>query len=256
MAPVKFEEDIKSKLEERTIEPSEKAWAKLSGRLDEDEGSGKNRFWLLSVAAGFLLILFTVIQVMRSPEEINTEDSYAVEETKDIVVSDESVTDNTPQVAMDNELIQTVAETEEVHKSESQSTVVTRKTSTYMAQNKEESSDQRVTIDELPRATENTEITEAVVSNDLDESLIREVLQDSRASGQDQLDRETDSLLKAAQKELLMDKAMMEHTTIVQANELLMEVEEEVEPSLKSRVYEVIKDGYKKVKTVVAQRNN
>jgi thymidylate kinase len=86
--------------------------------------------------------------------------------------------------------------------------------------------------------------------------LINEVLEDSKKNESNRLETEADSLLKAAQKALFMDKAMNKNTTVVNADELLKEVENEVEPSLKSKVYEVFKDGFKKVKTAVVQRNN
>jgi len=35
MAPIKFEEDIRDKLEKRQLKPSSNAWKKLSDRLDE-----------------------------------------------------------------------------------------------------------------------------------------------------------------------------------------------------------------------------
>jgi hypothetical protein len=256
MAPVKFEEDIKRKLEERQIEPSQEAWTRLSDRLDKDKHSGRNRFWLLSIAAGFLLILFTVIQVVRSPEETIPEDNYAVESPADNKVQDDTVTDATIPFETNTDLVQGTVEAEEVQKSDSKSTTVSEKLATHLPESDVASSDQKDMLNEHPKDSDKMEITKLYATNELDESLIQEVLQDTQTTSENQLDRETDSLLKAAQKELLMDKTMVERTTLAQANELLMEVEEEVEPSLKSRVYEVFKDGYKKVKTVVAQRNN
>jgi hypothetical protein len=96
----------------------------------------------------------------------------------------------------------------------------------------------------------------AVAQANIDKPLIREVIEESKKNTTNDVDREADSLLKAAQKELLMDKTLETNAYSVNSNELLMEVEEEVEPSLKSKVYEVFKDGLKKVKTAVAQRNN
>ena len=70
------------------------------------------------------------------------------------------------------------------------------------------------------------------------------------------IDKEADYLLKAAQKELLLEKTLSTESYIVDADLLLLEVEEEIEPSLKTKVYHTIKDGFKKVKTAVVQRNN
>ncbi len=55
MAPIKFEEHIKDKLEKRRIEPSDKAWSKLSEKLDEHEGKSNNKmFWWLGIAASLV----------------------------------------------------------------------------------------------------------------------------------------------------------------------------------------------------------
>ena len=44
MAPIKFEENIKDKLEKRTLTPSSESWSKLSERLDAEDNSSKNQF--------------------------------------------------------------------------------------------------------------------------------------------------------------------------------------------------------------------
>ena len=69
-------------------------------------------------------------------------------------------------------------------------------------------------------------------------------------------DREVDSLLKVASKELLKDKLAKESSRTVDAKLLLEDVEDEMGQSFRTKVYEVLKDGYKTVKTAVAQRND
>ena len=41
MAPIKFEEQLKDKLEKRTMSPSAESWAKLSDRLDAEDQKNK-----------------------------------------------------------------------------------------------------------------------------------------------------------------------------------------------------------------------
>ena len=46
MAPIKFEENIKDKLEKRIIDPSVNSWNKLSDRLDKHkDGSNNKKIW-------------------------------------------------------------------------------------------------------------------------------------------------------------------------------------------------------------------
>ena len=72
MAPIKFEEKIKNKLEKRTLTPAADSWSKLSDRLDaEDNKSKKPMFWWISIAAGLLIMLAISIQFFNTNESID-----------------------------------------------------------------------------------------------------------------------------------------------------------------------------------------
>ena len=69
MAPIKFEENIKDKLEKRTLSPSSEGWSKLSERLDaEDNKSKKPLFWWISIAAGILIMIAVSIPFFSTPD--------------------------------------------------------------------------------------------------------------------------------------------------------------------------------------------
>ena len=68
-------------------------------------------------------------------------------------------------------------------------------------------------------------------------------------------DAEVDSLLRHAQRELLADKAFNESNG-VDAQELLAGVEDELNKSFRDQVFEKHKNGFVKVRTAVADRNN
>ena len=69
MAPIKFEEQLKDKLEKRTLSPSAEGWSKLSERLDTDEKKSKNPlFWWLSIAAGLIIMMAISIQFFNTGE--------------------------------------------------------------------------------------------------------------------------------------------------------------------------------------------
>ena len=69
-------------------------------------------------------------------------------------------------------------------------------------------------------------------------------------------EREIDSLLKIASKELFKERLQKETSKIVDANALLMSVEDEMGQSFRSKVFEALKESYETVKTAVADRNN
>ena len=61
MAPIKFEEQLKEKLGQRSIQPSSDAWNKLSERLDNVEEKQNNKgFWWLGIAATLVGVLVTL----------------------------------------------------------------------------------------------------------------------------------------------------------------------------------------------------
>ena len=67
MAPIKFEENLRDKLEARSLQPSVDSWSKLSKRLDKEEKSvRKPWFGWLSIAAGLIIFLAIAIQVFGS----------------------------------------------------------------------------------------------------------------------------------------------------------------------------------------------
>ena len=69
-------------------------------------------------------------------------------------------------------------------------------------------------------------------------------------------DKEVDSLLKVASKELFRDQLKKETAKTVDAKSLLEDVEEEMGQSFRSKVFEALKGSYETVKTAVAERNN
>ena len=89
MAPIKFEEQLKDKLEKRSIKPSQDAWNKLSDRLDEAEGKqNNNRFWWLGIAAAIVGVLLAITFVFKpnadsiEPTIVNTEEENVIDTEK------------------------------------------------------------------------------------------------------------------------------------------------------------------------------
>ncbi len=67
-------------------------------------------------------------------------------------------------------------------------------------------------------------------------------------------DSEVDSMLRKAQREILMEKYLKESHT-VDATALLLDVEDELEQSFRDQLFETLKSGFLKVRTAVADRN-
>lgn len=258
MAPIKFEEDIKNKLEERRIEPSSGSWDKLSSQLDKGPKGRQVKFWWLTIAASFVLVLVSILRITTSENEMAPVDQFSQEKSLDLDVKmgsekEQEITSpkqlNTQQVVVDEqkEQLNTVRNAGEIELGFT--TTIAKDEALSKAPN-----ESGVSV-EAKDLIQNEDTSQALSSNQIEESAIEELLSTDILKAKD-LSRETDSLLKAAQKALLLERSMTADAVMVKASDLLMEVEDEVEPSLKSKVYDVFKGGFKKVKTAVAQRNN
>lgn len=210
----------------------------------------------MGIAASFLLALIAIPFLIQDSKEIETEnESYSVEkpkiekqkelispkeDTSISLESNESLVVETDDKSGNNEGIIVVETTEKP-----KTVIVGDEDNVYMAELSNSS-----TI----RDVENN--SEVALVAEIDKSKIDEVLEETKTTKADDLNKEVDSLLKAAQKELFIKKEILTDTQVVDASLLLQEAEQEVAPSLKTKVYRVIENGFKKVKTAVAQRNN
>ena len=69
MAPLKFEEHIKEKLDKREIVPTDRAWDLLSAQLESKREDVKKRYFHLGIAAsviGLLIISLVFLTVMTN----------------------------------------------------------------------------------------------------------------------------------------------------------------------------------------------
>ena len=65
---------------------------------------------------------------------------------------------------------------------------------------------------------------------------------------------EVDSLLKEAQRAIFLNKLKTQSNYSINATDLLTEVEDELNPSFKEKVYDFLKSGLITIKTAVADR--
>ena len=254
MAPIKFEENIKDKLETRTLSPSENAWSKLSERLDtEDRASKKQVFWWLSIAAGLLLMVAVSVQFFNGPDA-DTVIPHVVE--KDVIeapmetnkselesVKDIQLVSQEPEHKDEKEHLEKIKKIQIIdHKKEAKNTL---KPETKLA-------DQNTaTLEEGLNKEAQDLLNEAMMKNAL-----TEVLDTLKPENTSVIDREIDSLLKRASKELFKDKLRKETSRTVDADALLESVEEDMGQSFRSKVFDALKGSYETVKTAVAERNN
>ncbi|SHI94318.1 hypothetical protein [Algibacter luteus] len=243
MAPNNIENSIKDKLEKRALTPSVDAWSKLSNKLDVQEKKQNNKaFWWLGIAASIIGVVFVVSQFLNdntqeisipkiadSPEVIQDEKSNAIvlENTDLNAVEDLSASPIEIHDVKKEQDIVTVVKKSELAKKE-----VAKTTSIVETPRKElsfeEQKIQDVVAQVLIMKNENQEITDADI----------------------------EQLLIEAQKEIKLNRLNNETLNVVDANALLQDVEQELDQSFRSKVFEALKSSFDSVKTAVAQRND
>ncbi len=239
----KLEKHIKDKLEERKIAPSPKAWKSIAGQIGTSTTSRKEGKYWYAIAAGFIGLLLASIFFFASDK---SEVTIQVVDGNDPKLEKESSTpfaiDSTPNGS---------------------------KTSTVVGIKKED-----LIFDN--QIKENTGHTSASLKKK--ELVAKQSIQDSFAQESDPLiaqkvnevfakvtllehvnsevsDAEVDSLLRAAQREVLSEQLFTAEGT-VDAMALLTEVEDELDATFRDQIFEALKEGYVKLRTAVADRNN
>jgi len=264
MAPIKFEENIKDKLEKRTLQPSSNAWNQLSEKLDvEDKKGSRSLFFYFGIAASIVGILLVTTLFFKSSEEqtitpivveSNTEDNQSTSddavansETNTVIQNKNTAKDLVPVVtSIKNEL--KVAKISEEKKENQLKTNQHKKVI--------ETKESIVVINE---PIETKSIIEPLNSLTLEEVKVIEVVNQIKKLETENgtvTNAEIEDLLKQAEKEILRERIYNETTRTVDADALLQDVEEDLEQSFRTRVFESLKSSYKTVKTAVAERNN
>ncbi len=258
MAPIKFEEQLRDKLEKRELSPSAESWSKLAARLDaEDEKSKKPLFWLLSIAAGIVIMIAVSIQFIRTDGTEQMMPKVVQEQREEQTIDTKaSKQKKLKPVQLANEDKGLETKTEHLNSGD-QPQIINYKKATLtqpkvlLAETDESASDenkanQSANKDGLTTVEDEVDIKMTVTS----------VLEELDSQNTSVTDKEVDSLLKLASKELFKDRMQKETLKTVDANALLRAVEEDMGQSFRSRVFEALKESYETVKTAVAERNN
>jgi len=263
MAPIKFEDKLKDKLETRTLEPSPDAWNSLADRLDNhDKKNNNTKFWWLGIAASIIGVILVTTQFYKNESVVK--DLPIVVDTKTepqnktefinedaaiekIISNPESETENLEGIEK-TELASTQnSKTDEIQKTIkkedkiSQPEIINDDVAS-LDKSKPELNDNPVEVILSPEELKVIEVVDLIKQLKTEESSVS--------------DKEIDSLLKQAQREILKQRIFDESSRTVNADALLQDVEVELERSFRDKVFEALKSGYGSVKTAVAERRN
>lgn len=254
MAPLKFEEHIKDKLEQRKLQPSVDAWQKLNDQLDDNTAKKKNKtFWWFGIAAGFVGVLLVVTVMMNSEKENTVLPTVVDTEHVDSVIHDEIGSELITEEEKEQQKVNTSQGTK-IKKSshlkqkidEEQVKLMPSKTEKAVANINSNSNEIVKKVNEIKTLTNEDEAVNTVVA------AMQKLQQEKEAV----INSEIDALLNEAQEEITLEKLYKEAMKSIDADALLQDVEQDLDVSFRDRVFKALKDSYKTVKTAVAERNN
>lgn len=240
MAPVEFEKKIRNALEKREIQPSKEAWQRIANRLDK-EGPAPSRsrstWWYLAAACLVLLIgarIFLVEeealplpapQVVTTPGETPVASPATQEPVLEMVVT-------TQQAPMGQE---TVSQPEPVQPRLPETIADAAIAVAPEGVNQPDTLDLDARID-----AEVDRLVAAVAALEAGEGTVT--------------DAQIDSLLQAAQADIARTlPGVTSESTDPMA--LLAEVEDDLNRSFRDDIFNRLKNGFIKVRTAVAARN-
>ena len=262
MAPIKFEDNLKEKLEQRRLQPSTAAWDKLQNKLETNQAKKSNKtFWRLGIAASFVGVLI-VVSVFFNKKEDNTieQNIVDIEDTKIPNKSDSNISNELEQEVVLEEPKIDKATLKTIKKaSEKASELKAQIQQNQKKLIKETYKDvlTQVETESLNNIKENSIKAEAKLSfEDLKLQEVVAKVQELKKANNTVSEAEINALLDQAQKEIALHKLYNESTKKVDANALLQDVEADLEQSFRDRAFKAIKSGYNYVKTTVAERNN
>ncbi|TPN85872.1 hypothetical protein [Aquimarina algicola] len=272
MAPLKFEDRMREKLEGHTIEPSSNSWERLALRIDNTQLQKKNnqKKWWLAVAAIFIGILTTTMLFRTNTSSPNNTSTK-------FVVQDTSIIKNTNEKSIENRDTnkQLVKNDTLIVEKKYDITTSVAKTVEATRQKKENQTSSMVQVEDKNTRNSNTTIANTILKenkeilvtpNDIvpiHDSIIHNKVEEVIAkvaelekNNRSVSDEEIDQLLYKAQREIAQEKIFQSDYAKVNATALLEEIEGELDETFKKRVFEALKTGFQKVKTTIVERNH
>ncbi|OIV41965.1 hypothetical protein [Flavobacterium johnsoniae] len=239
MEPNNFEKDFREKLNERKIEPGNKAWDRLDAMLSVAEEKKtpvkhSKRKWLYIAAsiAGFLL----------AGTFFFNQKKHAVEVTKNVVI-EENTKRNSVEKPILNKVDSVKAET-----------VIAEKTSTEPSTQKSNQQGNNVSLKPnkiIPNKSNQIVESSVIIKNNQE----KQSNNSQTVIAENPQKENVDQLLEAAEKTVLAENSAKPKKVKINASDLLNQVDGELELSFREKMITKINKSYHTVKVAVENRN-
>ena len=236
MEPNNFEKDFREKLNERKIEPSDKAWDRLDAMLSLAENKKpdkkkKNR-WLYIAASvvGFLLVgtfFFNQKKSINEPSKI------------DVVIKEDTNKDSIEKPTL--------------NAIDSAKTAVAISEKGIVEKSEKEKQSDNVRKQNKPIKNEQKQIAESsvIIKNNQEKQSINKPTSVAENSKKENVDQ----LLEAAEKSVVAENSTKQKKVKINADDLLNQVDGELEQSFREKVITKVNKNYQTVKVALANRN-
>lgn len=240
----KLEKHIKNQLQNREISPSPEAWEKIARELKPERSTSPKRTYWWAIAAS---IVGSIVLSVRffSPQD-------SIEAPKEVIVIQEGNTEEETletlegkhsDINLEKSREELVLEVPMDKKSDKGPNDI----GTIAQVAKNEVSNDQESLKDIK------EVTDLDIADKLEEVLAQVNSMENNSITVS--DEEIDSLLMAAQREILAEKTLGENGK-VDALALLNEVELELYDDQRNPLFIKLKEGFFKLRTAVADRNN
>ncbi|WP_010228911.1 hypothetical protein [Gillisia marina] len=256
METERFEDKIRRQLQDREITPSAGSWDKLSAKLDTTQDKKKPfAFWMgiaASIIGGILILslAFNNATPSDAPQIVD-------------IPTEKVEAEKTPKEISNEILIETEKEPTQLATSEAKNRPVTPNKKSIVALEKDIQQNNReavAIIDNESLLKRQSIITSSEITNDnildlkLTDALTGVITQTE--NGQTVTDEEINKLLAEAAAKISQDRYKSDFAVgKINAQDLLQDVEFEMDNSFRDKIFEMLKEGYSKAKTAVANRN-
>ena len=251
-----LEDNFKDKLERRRLEPTASAWDRIEGKLDASQGKKKSKIVLwMGIAASFIAGVF-ITTLIYNTSVVDEQTPYVENQPEEVIdeIAPEQSSDKPSEILLTEATTNNV----EVQKSATspQNNTATKKKRTNPTKSKYRPYSNANTI--------NSQVKEAVATSIMKEAAIKstvntvvDVNPDEVKTSEELLDDEVENLLKAAQQNINKQPVYEQPQRVVDANELLLDAEAEVDPdSFKDRMFRTLKKEFNRAVEAVANKDN
>jgi len=247
MGQLRFEKDFSDKLNKRKIEPTAGNWEELSARLNYEQKSKRPIIWWMGIAATLVggILIFSLLfnnPISKTPVIVNAPSEEIIKEkTESQQVSFE-------KPASEKVIGKEKAFVELVESNISKKEQVDNSKLASFGKPQERS---KTEDNQLQKDVDN--IKEPKISK-ISKEVVAQASADKTKTGKI-TDAEVDAMLALAANQISKEKSESSGSQNINANSLLLEVERELDQSMREKLFDVLKEGYFKAKTAVVNRN-